>query len=63
VPAKDDAVLVHLPIHASWLTWIHFSILQPKVVKHANLAHPAALERTPRLLLEPSPRTSVGEDR
>jgi hypothetical protein len=40
------AVLVHLPVHASWLNQIeiYFSIVQRKVVKPANFADLAALE-------------------
>ena len=45
--AWPTAVLVHLPIHASWLNQIeiYFSILQRKVVKPANFADLAALEQ------------------
>ena len=41
------AVLVHLPIHASWLNQIeiYFSIVQRKVVKPANFTGLAALEQ------------------
>ena len=44
--AFPNAVLVHLPIHASWLNQIeiYFSILQRKVIKPANFADLAALE-------------------
>jgi transposase len=45
--AWPTAVLVHLPIHASWLNQIeiYFSIVQRKVVKPADFADLAALER------------------
>lgn len=45
--AWPNAVLVHLPIHASWLNQIeiYFSIVQRKVVKPANFADLADLER------------------
>ena len=44
--AWPTAVLVHLPIHASWLNQIeiYFSIVQRKVIKPANFAHLTALE-------------------
>ena len=45
--AWPTAVLVHLPIHASWLNQIeiYFSIVQRKVVKPANFADLIALEQ------------------
>jgi hypothetical protein len=45
--AWPKATLVHLPIHASWLNQIeiYFSIAQRKVVKPANFADLAALEK------------------
>ncbi len=45
--AWPTIVLVHLPIHASWLNQIeiYFSIVQRKVIKPANFADLAALER------------------
>ncbi len=45
--AWPKAVLVHLPIHASWLNQIeiYFSIVQRKVIKPANFADLAALEQ------------------
>jgi hypothetical protein len=48
--AWPKAVLVHLPIHASWLNQIeiYFSIVQRKVIKPANFADLTAL--TQRLL-------------
>jgi hypothetical protein len=42
--AWPTAVLVHLPIHASWLNQIYFSIVQRKVIKPANFADLGALE-------------------
>lgn len=44
--AWPTAVLVHLPVHASWLNQIeiYFSIVQRKVVKPANFADLTALE-------------------
>ncbi|MGI8868269.1 MAG: IS630 family transposase [Mycobacteriales bacterium] len=44
--AWPNAVLVHLPIHASWLNQIeiYFSIVQRKVIKPADFADLAALE-------------------
>jgi transposase len=44
--AWPSAVLVHLPIHASWLNQIeiYFSIVQRKVVQPANFADLGALE-------------------
>ncbi len=40
-------MLVHLPIHASWLNQIeiYFSIVQRKVIKPANFADLSALEQ------------------
>jgi transposase len=45
--AWPTAVLVHLPIHASWLNQIeiYFSIVQRKVIKPANFTDLTALER------------------
>jgi transposase len=45
--AWPNAVLVHLPIHASWLNQIEifFSIVQRKVIKPANFTDLAALEQ------------------
>ncbi|MGH3847139.1 MAG: IS630 family transposase [Pseudonocardiaceae bacterium] len=45
--AWPTAVLVHLPIHASWLNQIeiYFSIVQRKVVKPADFADLTALEQ------------------
>jgi len=45
--AWPNAVLVHLPIHASWLNQIeiYFSIVQRKVIKPANFANLTALEQ------------------
>jgi len=45
--AWPTAVLVHLPIHASWLNQIeiYFSIVQRKVIKPANFADLSALEQ------------------
>ncbi len=45
--AWPKAVLVHLPIHASWLNQIeiYFSIVQRKVIKAANFADLTALEQ------------------
>jgi transposase len=45
--AWPNAVLVHLPIHASWLNQIeiYFSIVQRKVIKPANFDDLAALEQ------------------
>ena len=44
--AWPNAVLVHLPIHASWLNQIeiYFSIVQRKVIKPANFADLSELE-------------------
>lgn len=44
--AYDNAVMVHLPVHASWLNQIeiYFSILQRKVLKPADAASLAELE-------------------
>ena len=43
--AWPTAVLVHLPIHASWLNQveIYFSIVQRKIIKPANFADLATL--------------------
>ncbi|PZS26878.1 MAG: IS630 family transposase [Pseudonocardiales bacterium] len=45
--ARPKAVLVHLPIHASWLNQIEifFSIVQRKVIKPANFTDLTALEQ------------------
>lgn len=45
--AFPNAVLVHLPIHASWLNQVEifFSIVQRKVIKPANFMDLLALER------------------
>jgi transposase len=45
--AWPNAVLVHLPIHASWLNQIeiYFSIVQRKIIKPADFANLDALER------------------
>ena len=45
--AWPTAVLVHLPIHASWLNQVEifFSIVQRKVIKPANFTDLLALER------------------
>jgi hypothetical protein len=42
-----NLVLVHLPIHASWLNQveIYFSIVQRKVLQPNDLADPAAVEQ------------------
>ena len=42
--AWPRAVLVHLPIHASWLNQIEifYSIVQRKVIKPANFTNPRA---------------------
>jgi len=45
--AWPTAVLVHLPIHASWLNQIeiYFSIVQRKVIKPANFSNLSDLEQ------------------
>ena len=43
--AWPNAVLVHLPVHASWLNQVEvvFSVIQRKVIKPSDIGDPAAL--------------------
>ena len=44
--AHPNAIMIHIPVHASWLNQIFFSIIQKKVVSPNDFAGLAELSRT-----------------
>jgi hypothetical protein len=44
--AHPNAIMIHTPVHASWLDQIFFSIIQKKVVTPNDFAGPDELSKT-----------------